>query len=729
MNETRLDLTGMTCAACARRIERALRAVDGVARADVNFATEQAQVEFDPARADRTALRAAVVGAGYGVVEPHDDDSGTSGRTEAERTERRALIRDLVVAAAATVPLLVLGMSHGAIPGADGHVGRIVQLVLATIVVFGPGRRFVVKGIQAARHRSADMNTLIAIGTLAAFAHSAFVVVTGAHQHVYFEAAAAIVTFVLLGKYLESRARWQLGDAVRSLHALVPATAQRRDADGGETSVPVARLQIGDEVVVRPGERVPTDGHVVDGASAVDESMLTGESLPLDKAVGDRVFGGTLNAHGRLVVRVDRIGARTALAQITAAVEHAQGSKAPIARLADRASGVFVPIVLAIAAITFALWWISAPTADGFAAAVERMVAVLVIACPCALGLATPAAVAVGAGRGAQLGILFRGGEALEAAAHVDTVFVDKTGTLTAGRPELVAIEAQPGVDANALMRAAAAVEAGSEHPVARAVVAAALERGIAFRVADAFRATAAAGVEGRVDGAFVRVGKAQWLAASGVDVASATSRADELARTGVTPLFVASDERLLGLLGVADRVVPQARDAVAAFGAGGASVVMLTGDRAAVANAIASQLSITRVEADLLPTDKARIVAAARDSGRRVAMVGDGVNDAPALAEADVGMAMAGGTDVAAAAADVVLMRDGIASAPRALGLARATMATIRRNLVFASVYNVLAIPLAAGWSLSPIVASAAMSLSSVSVLVSSLWLRRWTP
>lgn len=728
-----LEVTGMTCAACARRVEKALRKVAGVTSAEVNFALLQAKVEADGGKAPFAMLAAAIVEAGYGVVQP---TAGATGRTDAEHAERRALVRDLLLAAVATVPLLILAMSHGAIPGADSQAGRWVQFALGTVVVFGPGRRFLGKGLQAARRGSSDMNTLVALGALAAWGYStaALFGVHAVHAHVYFEAAAAIVTFVLFGKFLETRARWQLGDAVRGLHALVPALANRVAVNGVEERVPVASLCVGDEVVVRPGERVPSDGVVVRGGSAIDEAMLSGESMPVDKGVGDRVFGGTQNGNGVLGVRIDRTGARTALAQIAAAVAEAQGSRAPIAALADRVSAVFVPVVLGIAVLTFVVWWLLVPTAAGLGAALEHMVAVLVIACPCALGLATPAAVAVGAGRGAQLGILFRGGEALEAASRVDTVFVDKTGTLTLGKPELVALEPESGVTADELLRAAAVVEQGSEHPLARAVIAAARARGWALPAAEAFVAAAAAGVEGRVDGGLVRVGKAGWLAACGVPAARAEEVAAALATRGVTPLFVARDLQLLGVLGIADRVDPQARDVVAALRERGQRVVMLTGDRAAVAASIAQELGIDEVEAELLPADKARLVGAARAAGRHVAMVGDGINDAPALAAAHVGIAMAQGSDLAVAAADVALMRGGIAAVPETLALARATMATIRRNLVAASIYNLLGIPLAAGvfvawtgWTLSPIVASAAMSLSSVSVLASSLWLRRF--
>ncbi|MBM4061499.1 MAG: heavy metal translocating P-type ATPase [Planctomycetes bacterium] len=727
-----LDVTGMTCAACVRRVDRALRKVPGVAAVDVNFATMQARIDCDDAVAP-ARLEAAVVEAGYGV---RQHAPAATGRTADEQAERRGLVRDLWLAAGATLPLLVLAMSHGAIPGTGGPVGLGLQGLLGTIVLFGPGRRFLVKGWQAVRHGSADMNTLVGLGALSAWLYSAAALGAalagdGQPVHVYFEAAAAIVTFVLLGRFLETRARWRLGDAVRELHALVPARARRRAADGAEQEVPAASLQAGDEVLVRPGERLPGDGVVVGGGSAVDESLLTGESAPVDKGPGDRVVGGALNTSGALVVRIDRTGEATALARIAAAVQEAQGSRAPIAALADRASAVFVPVVLGFAALALAAWWFAA--AD-FAVALEHAVAVLVIACPCALGLATPAAVAVGAGRGAQLGILFRGGAVLEAASRVDLVFADKTGTLTAGRPALASIVALPGIDERELLALAAAVEAGSEHPAAHAVVAAARAQGVPFALAEGFRAVPAAGVIGRAGGELVRVGKAGWLFELGVDPGPGEAAAAAMGARGETPLFVARGSRLLGVLGVADPVLPEAAPAVAALRARGLRVAMLTGDRAAVAHTVAQRVGIDEVHAELLPEGKQALVAAARAQGHRVVMVGDGVNDAVALAAADVGMAVGTGADVAAAAADVALWRGGIAAVPAALALARATMATIRRNLAFASVYNLLAIPVAAGafepwtgWSLSPVLASAAMSLSSVSVLTSSLWLARF--
>ncbi|MCB9876957.1 MAG: copper-translocating P-type ATPase [Planctomycetes bacterium] len=753
MERTTIDITGMTCAACVRRVERALQKLDGVADATVNLATQQAQASFDPARVSRPQLDAAIVDAGYGVLQPPDpepptspqgDDSSpaastTSARERADLDERRSQLRSLAVAATATVPLLVMGMSHGAIPFAASHAGRITQFALASIVLFGPGMRFLRGGTAALRHRSPDMNTLVSLGAMAAWAWSTVATFApqwfahGEHElpHVYFEATGAILGFILLGKFLESRARWRLGDAVRQLHAMVPAHARRVEA-GAEHEVPVAALRVGDVVRVRPGERAPVDGVVTDGASAFDESLLTGESVPVDKAVGDRIVGGSMNTTGAVLLRVDRVGRDTALARIAAAVEEAQGSRAPIARFADRASAVFVPIVLALAAITFGAWWLQQPDSGGLAVAIEYTVAVLVIACPCALGLATPAAVAVAAGRGAELGVLFRNGAAVEQASHVDTVFLDKTGTLTNGRPEVAAIELLDGNDEDQALRLAAAAELGSEHPFARAIVEAARQRELPVEPVTDFAATAAMGVTARVDDARIAVGKPEWLAALGVDTTTATTVAARMAERGVTPLVLARDRSPLAVIGLADALRPEARAAIAGLRKMDVRVEVLTGDRAGVAAAVTAELRVDDLHAELLPADKAHLVAEARRRGRRVAMVGDGVNDAQALAAADLGVAIGTGTDVAAAAADVALLRGGLDGLPTALGLARATMRTIRQNLVWASVYNLLGIPVAAGAfasfgvSLSPVLASAAMSLSSVSVLLNSLRLRR---
>lgn len=732
-----LEVLGMTCASCVRRVEKAAGAVAGVEGAQVSFATHTARIAVsDEEKRQRISQEviAAIAAAGYQAQEVAREAARDAGDAEA-----RGLKREVLLAAALAVPLLAIAMSHGAIPGTDGAAAGWLQLALATPIVFGPGRRFLRQALGALRHGAADMSTLVSIGALSAWGYSSVTLLRhpGHGAHLYFEAAAAIVTFVLLGKWLEARARGRLGDAVRGLVALAPKTA-RRERGGEVQEVAVAELAVGDRVRVLPGERVPADGEVVSGASAVDESLLSGESLPVDKRAGDEVTGGTLNQSGALVVEVRRVGAATALAQIAAAVAEAQSTRAPIARLADRVAGVFVPIVIAVALATFALWlWID-PSQPGLA--VERFVAVLVIACPCALGLATPAAVAVGTGRGAELGILVKGGEALEAVSRVDTVLLDKTGTVTAGKPTLTRVHAlAPGGEAD-LLALVAAVEQWSEHPVARAIVAGAAAASASAGAqlpleATEARVEAGAGIEGRVvvggRRLQVRVGTSAWL---GVATAPLDALADELAGQGATPSFVAVDGELAGLVAVSDPPTAEAKRAVAELLAMGLEVALVSGDREATAKAVAAELGIARVMAPVRPADKARVVAEERARGRVVAMVGDGLNDAPALAAAHVGIAIGSGTDVANAAADLSLLRGGVAQLPRALRLGRASLRTIRHNLFWAFVYNALGIPIAAGalyavtgWQLSPVLASAAMSLSSVSVLGNSLRLRRF--
>lgn len=718
----------MTCASCVRRVERAARGVAGVAEAQVSFATHKARIAIaegdSPHRISQEVI-AAIEEAGYQA-------SPAGGGAAGEIEEARQLARQTLLAAALTVPLLIVAMSHGALPGLRGAWVGWLQLALATPIVFGPGWRFLRQAAAGLRHRTADMSTLVAIGALSAWGYStAKLLQHGGHaSHLYFEAAAAILTFVLLGKWLEARARRRLSDAVRGLVALVPKTARLVEAEGEEgeadREVAVSTLRVGDRVRVRPGERVPADGVVVRGSSAVDESLLSGESLPVDKRPGAEITGGTLNQSGALVIELSRVGAATALSQIAAAVAEAQGTRAPIARVADRVAGVFVPIVLGLAAVTLAVWLVFEPSV-----AVERFVAVLVIACPCALGLATPAAVAVGTGRGAELGILVKGGAALEAASRIDTVLLDKTGTVTAGKPVLTEVRALAPYDEAELLSLVAAVEAWSEHPVAHALVEGARQRQLPARQATDAVVEAGAGIAATVGAQRVRIGTASWL---GVETAALDGLAEELAGRGATPSFVAVDGALAGLVAVSDPPTEEARRAVAELRAMGISVAMVSGDREATARAVAAELGIARVMAPVRPADKARVVGQERARGRVVAMVGDGINDAPALAAAHVGIALGSGTDIANAAADLSLLRGGIAQLPRALRLARASLSTIRHNLFWAFLYNALGIPIAAGalypltgWLLSPVLASAAMSLSSVSVLANSLRLRRF--
>jgi Cu+-exporting ATPase len=707
MSETiDLPVLGMTCAACVRRVEKAALAVPGVTSAEVNLPLSRARLVLD---GDAKLAIAAIRKAGYDVpadaLEAPRGEARLHAIDRAHRDETAGLKRDAIVAITATVPLLVIAMSHGLI---GGTAAVIAQLALGTLVVVGPGSRYVHAGVRAIAHRSPDMNTLIALGAGAAWLSSTIAAVrwlAGTHAHepaLYFEAGAAIIAFVMIGKLLEARARSQLADAVRGLVALAPETARTRDG----TDVDAASLVAGDVIVVRPGERIAADGTVIEGRSAVDEALLTGEGMPVDKAEGAPVYAGTLNHHGALTVRVARAGGDTSLARIARAVEDAQGSKAPIARLADRVSAVFVPIVLAIAGVTFVAWLV----ASDASIAVERMVAVLVIACPCALGLATPAAVAVGTARGAQLGVLFRTAGALEAASSIEVTCFDKTGTLTTGKPALVGVHA---ID-DRMLRFAAAAERASEHPIARAIVEAASDIPDARDVT----ATPGGGVTAVVEGVTVVAGTADFLALG--DIAVPTDDRFPAA----TLCHVALDGRYAGVIAVADPPASDARATVAKLHTMGIDSIMITGDREAAARWIAGEVGIARVHAGVRPQEKAAIIDA---ETRRVAMVGDGVNDAPALASADLGVALGTGTEIAAASADVTLLRGGIGSLPTVFALARATLHTIRRNLVAASVYNLVCIPIAAAGWLSPVLASAAMSLSSVTVLLSSLRLRNW--
>jgi Cu+-exporting ATPase len=741
MSEIELDVRGMTCAACVGRVEKALNAVDGVASARVNLVMERATITT-AADVSTDRLVAAVADAGYEAAPRTATPAPHAAPPDATHEERRAL----VTAVALTIPLLAIGMAHGvSFFASDG--AKAVQLLLATLVVFGPGRRFFTRALAALRHGAADMNVLVALGVAASWAWSTVAVVApgifphaahGARPHVYFEAAGSIVTFVLLGKMLEARAKKRLRDAVTALVALAPSRAHRlADANVDVTiDVDVAALSRGDRVLVRPGERVPVDGKIERGDSSLDESLLTGESMPRDKGPGDDVVGGSLNGAGALVVRATALGSESAVARIAEAVERAQATKPKLALFADRVSAIFVPIVVLLSVITFGVWLLVDPTSDGLAVAIERSVAVLVIACPCALGLATPAAVAAATGRGAELGILLRSSAALERAEAVTKVLLDKTGTVTRGRPELVRIDSLgPRADAGAWFALVAALESRSEHPLARAITAGARAQGVVVDdVVDAFRATAGGGVEGDVAGHRILAGTVKWLGENGVDVADAIAPATAHALAGRTPVVAAVDGELAGIAAIADAARPEARAVVAALRAEGRRVALVTGDRVEAARAIGAELGIDEILAEVLPDGKAAAVAYAREGGAVVAMVGDGVNDAPALAAADVGVAIGEGADVAIAVADVALLGGGIARLPAALSLGRATMRTIRRNFFWAFAYNVLGIPLAAGvlfpwtgWSLSPVVAGAAMSLSSVSVLLSSLYLRRF--
>lgn len=750
-----LSITGMTCANCSSAVERALRrAHPAVLAADVNAATGVARVEVAAGEVARDVLAAAVTAAGYGVAPEVDDSVGEDPESLARSRETAGRRRSFVLGAVFTVPLFVLSMARdAALLGSWAHAPWVnwLLLALALPVQVLVGGAFYRGAWHALHNRSATMDVLVAMGTTAAFVHSLVVTVdatlAGGHQggHVYFETAAVILTLVALGKWLEARARGETGAALRALAGLRPATA-RRVRDGREEEVPVEAVAVGDELLVRPGESFPIDGVVVGGSSAADESMLTGESLPVDKAPGDPVTGGTLNLAGLLTVRATRVGADTALARIIRLVREAQASRAPIQRLVDRVSGVFVPVVIAVALCTLVWWWLLASA--GFTAGMIRMVAVLVIACPCALGLATPTAVVVGTGRGAQRGILFRDVQALELAHRLGVVVLDKTGTVTVGRPALTDLVVRPtegrehegdaaGGERRLLLLAAAA-ERGSEHPLAAAVVAAARERGLDPPLPEQATASAGKGVAARVVGQHVLVGTAAFLAENGVDVAPLANRAEDLAGAGRTVAWVAVGGVAAGLLGLADSVKPGAVEAVAALRRRGLEVVLLTGDGAVTAGAVAREVGITRVLAGVAPGGKAAVVAALQREGRGlVAMVGDGINDAPALARADVSMAMGTGTDVAMAAAAITLVGGNLRGVDDAISLSGRILRTIRQNLFWAFAYNVMLIPVAAGAlypleglpmalrALHPALAALAMAFSSVSVVANSLRLR----
>jgi P-type Cu+ transporter len=662
---------------------------------------------------------------------------------DAPNPELADMTRRLAVSAVLTAPLFALGMAE-MLPGAVAHAaGRVahplVQLALAAPVVLWGGWPFFVRGARSVANRALNMFTLIALGTGAAFAYSAVAALApgllpasaSAHGRpaLYFEAAAVIVTLVLVGQVLELRARAATGHALRALLELAPRTA-RRIADGGEHDVPIAEVRVGDRLRVRPGEKVPTDGVVLEGASAVDESMVTGESAPVAKAAGDGLTGGTVNGTGGLVMEVRRVGADTVLARIVALVAEAQRSRAPIQRLADRVSAWFVPAVIAVAVATFVLWATLGPE-PRLAHAIVNAVAVLIVACPCALGLATPMSIMVAAGRGARAGVLVKDAAALEALASVDTLAIDKTGTLTEGRPRLVAVAGSE--DEDEVLRLAAALEAASEHPLAGAVVAGAKARDLAIPPVEGFRSITGHGVVGRADGREVAVGSRALLRDRGVATDALDTLVGPMSAAGQTAVFVAVDGVAAGVLAIADPPKANARRALDGLRAEGLRVVMLTGDTDATARAIGGPLGIDAIESEVSPEGKAEAIRRFRASGRTVAMAGDGVNDAPALAAADVGIAMGSGTDVAIEAAGITLLRGDLRGLVRARRLATATLANVRQNLFFAFAYNALGVPVAAGllypwtgWLLSPMLASAAMSLSSVSVIANALRLRR---
>jgi Cu+-exporting ATPase len=826
-----LPITGMTCAACARRIERKLSEAPGVHRASVNFATSRATVEYEPGTTgvreligavrevgygtgatvhadfivddsarpagsshplekllhalggvvnasfnlatmevrveylplatDAWKIRRAIEGFGYRVLEvPRGGGDFADAEQAARATEYLELRRKFWFAAVLSAPVLIIAMSHGRLPFLNFPGVNWLQLVLTTVVVFYSGRDFFTGAWAAFRHRTANMSTLIATGTGAAYLYSVAATIApgffaGAGGEdamqgmagmaearmppVYFEAASVIIALILLGRMLESRAKGETSNAIRRLIGLQAKTA-RLVRDGVEMDVPVEDVLPGDILIVRPGEKIAVDGVIEDGASSVDESMLTGESLPVEKVRGDAVFGATINKTGTFKFKATRVGSETALQQIIKLVQDAQGSKAPIARLADVVSGIFTPVVICVAIATFVIWFVAAPADVRFSMALVNFVSVLIIACPCALGLATPTAVMVGTGRGAEFGVLIKGGESLETAHKLHTIVLDKTGTITRGEPmltDIITAGDAPGINDQELLRLVASAERGSEHPLGEAIVRGARERGLTLAAAVSFNAIAGHGIEAEVEGRHLLLGNQKLMEDRHVRLDGLMERAAALAAQGKTPMYVAIDGRLAGLLAVADPLKPESKEAVAEMKRLGLEVLMMTGDNRRTAKWIAEQVGISRVLSEVLPEGKeAEIRRLQQDEKRVVGMVGDGINDAPALARADVGISLGTGTDVAIEASDITLIKGDLRGVVTAIRLSRATIRTIKQNLFWAFIYNVVGIPVAAGllypltgWLLSPIIASAAMSLSSVSVVTNSLRLRRFKP
>jgi Cu+-exporting ATPase len=715
-----LGIGGMTCASCVTRVERALKKVPGVQDASVNLATESARVTYAPSEQIEARLRRAVRDAGY---EPRTADQAAPAELSPWAGFAPVAI-GLALSAPLVIPML------GDLLGEHWMLPAWLQFLLATPVQFILGARFYKAGWHALKARTGNMDLLVAIGTSAGWGLSVWLWLRGDGGHLYFEASAVVVTLVLLGKWLEARAKRQTTAAIRALHALRPEIAHMVAAGGEELDIPVAEVLAGDRLVVRPGERVPADGVLEQGQTQVDESMLTGEPLPVAKAADARLTGGTINGDGRVVMRVTAVGSESVLARIIRLVEDAQAAKAPVQRLVDQVSAVFVPVVLVIALLTLLGWLAAGAPVE---TALIRAVAVLVIACPCALGLATPAAIMAGTGVAAKHGILIKDAQALELAHRVDLVAFDKTGTLTVGRPRLIAFAVAPGVDQAQALAAAASLQSGSEHPLARAVVEAAREQGLPVAPPQDVQAVPGRGAEGTVGGASYLVASLRWLGELGVGLGELAAQAQGLQEQGATLSALvergAQGLSLRALMAFADEPKPGAREALAALRARGLALMLISGDNQTAAVAMAQRLGLRadEVMAQVLPGDKAAKVAALRAAGHAVAMVGDGVNDAPALAAADVGMAMGTGTDVAMHAAGITLMRGEVGLVGAALDISRRTVRKIRQNLFWAFFYNVAGIPLAALGFLNPVVAGAAMALSSVSVMGNALLLKRW--
>ncbi|WP_029193162.1 heavy metal translocating P-type ATPase [Paenibacillus alginolyticus] len=725
------DISGMTCAACAARIEKGLNKLPGVSKATVNLALETAHVEYSPAEVSTSDMVKKVEQIGYKAALKQDQQEAVDHR----KKEIKAQQKRFLLSAILSLPLLWAMVGHFSFTAwiwvPDLFMNPWFQLILATPVQFIVGRPFYVGAYKALRGGSANMDVLVALGTSAAYFYCLYLTVQWAndvHAHhaqaMYYETSAVLITLIVLGKLFEALAKGRSSEAIKTLMGLQAKTALVV-RDGQEVAIPIEDVAAGDVVIVKPGEKVPVDGIVLEGSSSVDESMLTGESFPVSKRQGDAVIGATINKNGMLRIQATKVGKETALAQIIKVVEEAQGSKAPIQRIADVISGIFVPIVVGIAVVTFLVWYFGVAP-DDFAGALEKAIAVLVIACPCALGLATPTSIMAGSGRAAELGILFKGGEHLESTHKITTVVLDKTGTVTKGKPELTDVIVSESMDENRFLALVAAAEKNSEHPLAEAIVAGVRERNIAFPEAEAFEAVPGFGIRSVVEGKAVLIGTRKWMAKNQIDAQTAYERMNELEESGKTAMLVAIDGHYAGIVAVADTIKESSKAAVARLKELGLQVVMITGDNERTAQAIARQVGIDRVLAEVLPEGKADEVKKLQQAGQKVAMVGDGINDAPALATADIGMAIGTGTDVAMEAADVTLMRGDLNSVPDAILMSRKTMTNIKQNLFWALAYNVIGIPIAAAGFLAPWLAGAAMAFSSVSVVLNALRLQR---
>ncbi|MGN4424881.1 heavy metal translocating P-type ATPase [Bacillus cereus group sp. MYBK30-1] len=723
-------VSGMTCAACANRVEKRLNKLDGVSKATVNFALESATVEFNPDEISVNEMKSTITKLGYKLeVKSDEQNSSTDHRLQEIERQKKKFIISFVL----SFPLLWAMVSHFSFTSfiylPDMLMNPWVQLALATPVQFIIGGQFYIGAYKALRNKSANMDVLVALGTSAAYFYSVYLSIQsiGSSEHMtdlYFETSAVLITLIILGKLFEAKAKGRSSEAIKKLMGLQAKTATVV-RDGTEMKILIEEVVAGDIVYVKPGEKIPVDGEIVEGKSAIDESMLTGESIPVDKTIGDVVIGSTMNKNGFLKVKATKVGRDTALAQIIKVVEEAQGSKAPIQRVADQISGIFVPVVVGIAIITFVVWMVFVTPGD-FGGALEKMIAVLVIACPCALGLATPTSIMAGSGRSAEYGILFKGGEHLEATHRLDTIILDKTGTVTNGKPTLTDVIVADGFEEKEILKLVGAAEKNSEHPLAEAIVEGIKEKGIDIPSSETFEAIPGFGIESVVEGKQLLIGTRRLMMKFNIDIEEVSKSMEELEREGKTAMLIAIDKEYAGIVAVADTVKDTSKVAIARLKKMGLDVVMITGDNTQTAQAIAKQVGIDHVIAEVLPEGKAEEVKKLQASGKRVAMVGDGINDAPALATADIGMAIGTGTDVAMEAADITLIRGDLNSIADAIFMSKMTIRNIKQNLFWALAYNGLGIPIAAFGFLAPWVAGAAMAFSSVSVVLNALRLQR---